>query len=271
MRGIAFTNEVAIKPARPVAALRSVCFADGARAEEGIPCKHDEPAESNQCSSGSQGTSGDAEAHVAQRGAGLCHDPEGHQSNSLGDTHGGVYKKTWQAAMAKVAKSKDMVQKHMADPGRQSSSSAAYGHGILIREVITFDRQLGAIPDPRGKGQDHGDCQGACSGKDPSKQAGRRGAGARLQSSDGSVIEEIETRKIFSFRIGKAGMNLIHHLQEGLRSSVAELVYGEGPVVWEMFCSHLSELNYQQLSARRPTRFESVSVQALISTRRGFE
>ena len=257
LHGIAYTNEVAIKPVRSVATLRNMCSEDGVRADEGFPGKHYESAEPNQCPSSSQRTSrGDAEAHATKRGIGPSHDREGHKSDSLGDSHGGV-----QEDMASGNGKGCKREGHDPEAHGRSWQTIFEQRGLRrtspkpsSRKSVTFERQLGAsqsrprgqhhgLPDPRGEGQDHGDCQGACPGKDTSKQAGRRGVGTRLQSSTGSsVIEEMETHKSLPLRIGKAGMNLIHHLQEGLRSSAAELVYGERPVVWEMFCSPQSEL-----------------------------
>ena len=43
-------------------------------------------------------------------------------------------------------------------------------------------------------------------------------------------------------RIGKAMMNMVHHLQENLNSNLANVVYEKEPVVWELFCSPHSTL-----------------------------
>ena len=70
------------------------------------------------------------------------------------------------------------------------------------------------------------------------------GARAGLQPAQSSLSMKDfgENVKKLPLYVGQKMMDMVHHLNENLRENMSNTVYGQNPLVWEMFCSKDSAL-----------------------------
>ena len=106
--------------------------------------------------------------------------------------------------------------------------------------------QPDALPHGRGKRPHDERCHKGPTVPSPSTHGAGIGGGARagLQpaQSPHSMKDFGENVKKLPLYVGQKMMDMVHHLNENLRENMSNTVYGQNPLVWEMFCSKDSAL-----------------------------
>ena len=247
MHGSTRTHELAQQQVGSLAALRNLCSEASLCSQERSPGKFDGQPQSGfgqACYAGALRPA--AQEHCPERGDGSRHLRQGHCGGAAFHPDGGAQE--------------DVANQHGEDQQGKSSTEESRKvfeerglRRFARRKQVSFKPELGSSDSKPGGPAELSHCRGkekddgAGGAKDavtrstyPSgKHAGRGGAGTGLQPS---VREEPGEKKNLPLRIGKAMMNLIHHTQMDFKEKLAEIVYDQKPVVWEMFCSPHSNL-----------------------------
>ena len=245
MHGKSQPHEVAQQQMGSVAPLRNLCTTTGLCAQPGLSSELNKSAQSGHrgtsfggaqepdgtfASNRKHGARDDREGHCGAPP--LCHDGPAQDGNGEGNGKG-------QHGQADVPKG--------ALKGKQGVFEARGLRRASSRKSVVFSGLGKDDPADRAQGAgsdqllDRGGEDGVAQPGSPTRQCyqqprGRCGVGAGLQQPAVDDDDPAPSKSL-PLRIGQSAVNLIQHVQEGLRGALATLVYGNEPCVWEMFCS----------------------------------
>ena len=170
--------------------------------------------------------------------AGDCKE-EGDQG-STGNDDGG----SWPAKL----RSSKRISPGDADFSTEINNKLGAGDTSTVTSTTHCRRDHGAA-DPRGaQSADATSPTQGCTGHRSACVRSRDGA--RLQPEPGSelnmdYVEDSKNVHPLPLRVGQAMVNTMHYIHDEFNDVLAETVYGDKPVVWEVFCSPDSELSHQ--------------------------
>ena len=104
------------------------------------------------------------------------------------------------------------------------------------------------LPHPGGKRSSHGigavsnDSKFSSGKQTGDDRGGQLGAGLQPAMKK-TGLEEPGLQRPLPLRLGKSLLGLMHHVQDDLQAKMADVVYDDKPLVWEMFCSPESNLS----------------------------